>query len=592
MVMTSQLCCVIITVCLMCLYYPNKKLYTTSNTVFSKLLISLFLICSMDCILSYSNLIPLSPELSYFVLDIVNRVKMISLIFMYAYMHEYLLVGVLPKKRKHAMLMVILIMTPLFIPNSNVMTQEYQGLYYWISLGLIFVIIAITAWFSMHYHDTTNQIKVIIFYVFSGLYCLSEILNIAFDISGCVSASCVIGIILMFYYVENPKAKIDTATGMYSVYFMNEYLDTMRHLNKSIYISVIYAKSGHLNLDIIYKNVDSETYCFKDTDSLIYIVSDNIDNLESILFEYRSHELALSLIYNYDPDIPFDNFRTYVRRYALDMSDKEIHFISADDVRKLDEDDKVRMEIIHALVEDRIFAYIQPIYSIKESRFVSGECLCRMKRRNGEIVPPSVFIPVAEKTGLVTNIESVMFRNLCKCLSDDRMKISGIKYLDVNLSIKKGEQNGLIDEYNKILREYSIDASKINLEITETDSVNEKLSILNNMKVMREQGFRFALDDFGTGESNLGYIIDMPVSIIKFDKEITQKAMSDDRAWLVVKNVIDMAHDLDIEVVIEGVEDETQFESCKKLNADYIQGYYFSKPLPVEDFIAKVSIIA
>ena len=105
------------------------------------------------------------------------------------------------------------------------------------------------------------------------------------------------------------------------------------------------------------------------------------------------------------------------------------------------------------------------------------------------------------------------------------------------------------------------------------------------MHAMRSMGFHFSLDDFGTGESNIGYIIDMPVSIIKFDKEITQKAIHGGKASTIVSSVINMAHDLDMKIVVEGVETESDFQMCKNMGVDLIQGYYFSKPLPVEEFI-------
>lgn len=244
---------------------------------------------------------------------------------------------------------------------------------------------------------------------------------------------------------------------------------------------------------------------------------------------------------------------------------------------------------MNALAENRILTYVQPIYDIHSGLFISGECLCRLQKRNGDILSPYAFIGVAEKTSLISDIETCMFRNMCKCLSDPRIVNSNIKYLEANLSIKKGEQKNLFAEYTTITREYGVISDKVNLEITETDSMDQKTLILNNMQTMCELGFRFSLDDFGTGESNLGYIIDMPVSIIKFDREITQKSMVDEKAHTVVANVISMAHDLGISVVVEGIETQADFEMSKELDADFVQGYYFSKPMPMEEFIKLVS---
>lgn len=585
MIITFQICCAVMTACMMGLYYPGKKLYTTANTVFSKILFSLMAACLFDTALSYSFLL---QSVSFFVSQsdafefvtiVLSKMRMSCVVAFVINIYEYNLIGVRTRSLYHKIASVLLIMIPILIPGQTI------RVYYWISLLIIVSLFIMLMFFVHRYWDSMYQLKVKITVVFFIVWLTAEIISTVLSID---SLSCIIGVIgtlLMFYYVENPKSKIDGETGLYTLYFMKEYLSTISYLHQSVHIGALYAKLGNLDISLLYSFLDDDIYFFKDTNELIYVVSMDEAKVEHVINGYRKEGLVLALIYEHDDSVTFDNLRTYIRQYCLSFDDKMIHYISTEDVMRLDEDEKVRMDIIHALVEDRILTYIQPIYSLRESRFVAGECLCRMQKRNGEIIPPSKFIPIAERTGLVVNIESVMFRNLCRCLADDKLKVSSIRYLDINLSVKKGEQNDLVEEYNKIRSEYDIDANKINLEITETDSVSEKTSILNNMNTMTQQGFRFALDDFGTGESNLGYIIDMPVSVIKFDKEITQKAMADNKAWLVVKNVIDMAHDLNLEVVVEGVEDEKQLNSCKQLNADYIQGYYFSKPLPVDEFL-------
>ena len=123
----------------------------------------------------------------------------------------------------------------------------------------------------------------------------------------------------------------------------------------------------------------------------------------------------------------------------------------------------------------------------------------------------------------------------------------------------------------------------INLEITETGSVTAKTILLENMNKLIEYGFSFSLDDFGKGESNLMYVVDMPVSIVKLDYDICKAFFSSSKAKYVVRAVINMAHEMNLKLVAEGIETKEELDSMYNEHIDYIQGYYYSKPLPIAD---------
>lgn len=259
-----------------------------------------------------------------------------------------------------------------------------------------------------------------------------------------------------------------------------------------------------------------------------------------------------------------------------------IRFVSESEFLKQDRELETKREIEEALANNRVVAYIQPIYSVKDRRFTCGECLCRIRRENGELMMPGKFIEVAEKYGLICEIETQMFKSMCKTLQ--RKDEIGLEYLDANLSIRKGESPILYDEYFSILKSYGINGNSVNLEITETDVAESKGTLIKNMDDLRSIGIRFSLDDFGVGESNLGYVIDMPIDAIKFDREIFQKATLNEKARVVVQHAIDMAHNLGLKVVAEGVETESDVAFCEEMGVDYIQGFYFSKPIPSDEF--------
>ena len=153
------------------------------------------------------------------------------------------------------------------------------------------------------------------------------------------------------------------------------------------------------------------------------------------------------------------------------------------------------------------------------------------------------------------------------------------------MSVVQCAYPNLGDDYIQIMRDYGVDPSRINLEITESASLTAKKTLLDNMSQLMEYGVQFSLDDFGTGQSNLNYIVDMPVKIVKFDKDMTNAYFENGKAKYVMDAAMHMIHGMNLQIVSEGIETREQFETMKALGIQYIQGYYFSRPLPETEFL-------
>ena len=147
------------------------------------------------------------------------------------------------------------------------------------------------------------------------------------------------------------------------------------------------------------------------------------------------------------------------------------------------------------------------------------------------------------------------------------------------------ENARLSDIYNKIMEREQVEPTSINLEITESSTLHYKNILLENMNALGRLGCSFSLDDFGTGESNLNYIVDMPVQIVKFDRTMVQDYFVNDRAKTVMRATVAMIKEIGLKIVAEGVETKEQLDAMEALGVDYIQGYYFSKPLQEKDFL-------
>ena len=242
-------------------------------------------------------------------------------------------------------------------------------------------------------------------------------------------------------------------------------------------------------------------------------------------------------------------------------------------------------DIIMALVEDRVEVFYQPIYSTKDSCFTCAEALVRIRKEDGSIFPPGEFIPVAEKRGLIIKLGERVFEKVCQLIVERNPSQYGLKYVEVNLSVIQCAYEKLAEDFIAIMRKYKVDPKYIVLEITESASVRDREILLENMQKLKDVGVRFALDDFGTGQSNLNYIVDMPVDVVKFDSSMTNAYFENGTAKYVMDSAMQMIQGMDLEIVSEGIEEKEQYKVIEDLGIDYVQGYYFSKPVESDQFI-------
>ena len=272
-------------------------------------------------------------------------------------------------------------------------------------------------------------------------------------------------------------------------------------------------------------------------------------------------------------------------RSELNMDSDELIELDKRSVDRIKEYGNVLNEITQALVEDRIEVFYQPIYSFEKNAFVSAEALARLRDSKGGIMMPNRFIPVAEDSGTIEKIGERVLEKTCIALKDGSLTAMGIDYIEVNLSVAQCENHEFSNNYSDIMERHGLDFDKINLEVTESSVLHRRAVFIENMTALRESGCTFSLDDFGSGESNLNYIVDMPIDIVKFDRSMVMKYFTSPKARIVMSTSVKMVKELGYKIVAEGVETYDQLLSMKELGVDYIQGFYFSRPLPYDEFV-------
>lgn len=230
----------------------------------------------------------------------------------------------------------------------------------------------------------------------------------------------------------------------------------------------------------------------------------------------------------------------------------------------------------------------QPIVAAESGRIVGAELLLRWRPPSGE-VSPAVFIPIAELTGAIVPIGTWVFRAACHAEADWRVRW-GVQapYVSVNLSTRQLSEETLSDDFAVILRETGADPSRLLLEITETSLMAD---VETNLKVLRrlaDLGLRVAVDDFGTGYSSLAQLKRLPVNVLKIDRAFVDGIDKSDESRTIIRAVISLGHALGLKLVAEGVENGAQHRELCMSGCDYVQGYYFHRPLEEAVFIDTV----
>lgn len=423
-----------------------------------------------------------------------------------------------------------------------------------------------------------------------------------------------LGLTIIFAVLENPESNIDRESGAYTAHALMSYMHQRFRENKPFAGINIFFKPDdpNLNLDqsrVLFVSLAEKLRTFSGA-----IVFRNIGNEFALIFENKeqmekSYEELREILYE---PIMIDTQRVFLEtRYILlpdsrvaqnaneifwfhnyftpSGVDMDCRVIDEESVKEFHQTAETKEMIAQAIRENRIEVFYQPIYSTRRKQFISAEALVRIREKDGSVTPPGAFIPVAEQSDLILEIGEIVFRQVCQFIKKHDIHQMKMNYIEVNLSVAQCEQRTLAQDFRRIAEETGIDPSFINLEITESATVNSRNLLIQNMTSLLEQGIRFSLDDFGTGQSNLDYVMTMPVDLIKFDRTMTNAYFESEKARFIMDSAMAMVKKMGLEIVAEGIETEEQFKTMEELGIQYIQGYYFSKPLPEEEFVAFIT---
>ncbi len=501
------------------------------------------------------------------------------------------------------MVAVVVLPNDFHIDDSEVYSYGLSNYAAYVAVGVLIISSIIMASRCV---DQSSQRRRWAILLWQGAWLLAALVQFFFPallLSGFAAA---MGMVLIHAELENPYEGIDRMTGQFSANALVSYV-TDRYQHDVGFSSL------HIRLNYLSKNVDLETeqtvllrcsnflaQCtgariFRMTDDTFVVLFDNEKEMESAYLELSEKidaaiNMPVEISFVRTPDSHIvDSSDEYFRLhhyYDNLFTGRTSAVVDTEAVEKLRRYARVQELVRGALNEGRVEVYFQPFYEVATGRYSSAEALVRINAEDGTVIGPNEFVSIAEENGLIVPLGIEIFRQVCEFLSDGRAHRAGLESVEVNISVAQFDRENPAEFVMKLIDSYSLDPHMINLEITETASSMARQLLVSNMNRLRDAGVSFSLDDFGTGRSNLDYFVEMPVERVKFDYSLTQQYLDNERARCVIESVVGMVHGMGLSVVAEGVETQEQLDAMCGLGVEFIQGFYYSKPLKREEFLA------
>ncbi len=387
------------------------------------------------------------------------------------------------------------------------------------------------------------------------------------------------------------KSKLHNKSFMLMFVEIDNYQNILNFLGNE-YANKVLDKLGK----ILKQNLNPDTFIARISDSKFALICNNVKTLKDVKsslnnivkkldsLKIEEHEIFLSVnigatIFPYltqeqETLIKYTNFA------LMEAKNKNMPLVVFSEIlkEKVEKIEYIKNHLPKALKNREFEIYFQPKLNIETDTITSAEVLIRWKSPTEKNIPPSLFIPIAEKTGDIIKIGEFIIEAAIKFLHKRKIENKPLIKLAINISQKQMKDFKVIELFSKLIAKYKIDPKYLEVEITESAIAEDEKHMLNILNSFHKLGICISLDDFGTGYSSLHFLSKLPIDKIKIDK-----AFIDDynnvKSRLILKNIFAIAHQLKFKTVMEGIENKEQLNLIRKLKCTQAQGYYISKPL-------------
>lgn len=604
-------------------YFTTKRRNNSQSWAFKILIISAMINPIFDILggISIDNqaapILTYSTNMVYFLSDQVTNLFFLLCVVMRIEMRSKM-----PKLRKVFLIVPIIVMALVVITNPlhgvlfsynerNYLSGPFRAVIIWAPLFYLGWMVVYTFINRM----VISRIERYIFYVIAIINSVSRYIQFynPSTLVRCFTVS--VSILLLYIFNTRLDKDYDAQTGLAGRYYLEEEVKRMIH-NNANFSSILIRIIDYDLLAATYGTAYIEEYMRQVAIGIgeltkyypAYQINDNYYVVN--LYEDQDVEVAkkqvvevLGKTFNVNGlDIncaycatifsfvksrhDYDRFAGILSFFQR-MSITNLGFIPFESLKI---NDSTRENLVECAIEDAINqksfeVFYQPICTADTQNYITAEALVRLRDPKLGMISPAEFIPLAEENGTISDIGNIVLDKVCEFIEKNDIKAFGLEYIEVNLSTTQCLQRDFIEIIDQITEKHKVTPDKISFEITETASNYAPALFTENLRLLRERGYRLALDDFGSGYANLQRLVSSEFDIIKFDKDMTQRTCDDEKLHDFIEKLQNMFHTMGAKIVAEGVETKEQYEFLKSIGCDYIQGYYFSKPLPMDEFI-------
>ncbi len=316
--------------------------------------------------------------------------------------------------------------------------------------------------------------------------------------------------------------------------------------------------------------------------------------METILKAFREQYAILKIPYkivygeSLQGKIAHNEYAAFIEYVNDDIPDNVTHRVKDSDLKRYKTESYITEQLADIartgdLDDPRVLVFAQPVYNISTKRYDTAEALTRLRLDKTGLVYPGTFVPIAEENELVHAITKTVLNKACQIVKKYRQEGYSINRISVNVSMIELKNGNFCDDIIKIIEDNDVDPENIAIELTESQNLEDFMIMKDRIETLHEKGIKFYLDDFGTGYSNMERIFELPFDIIKFDRSMVIASGEDKRSEQLVENLAKMFSNFNFSVLFEGVETNEDERRCLSMSADYLQGFKYSQPIPIDE---------
>ena len=425
-----------------------------------------------------------------------------------------------------------------------------------------------------------------------------------------------LAVLALYVSLNNPCAYIDYVTRVFNRdYFLRWIAERFQkhrptsviviHLTQLEHIHTVYALSTSSELlkkviDTLWQTTPSHAV-FRLRFDQYMLCTDTMEQQQFLLSELQKvfgtdfliagHKINCPATFYPVADIftcnDADSLLSYIQFLTCQSdSGKQANSSSEDLYQTFSYEQEVERYLNIAVENDLFEVWYQPIYNIKESRFVAFEALSRLKHPELGWISPELFFRIAGNTDLIFQILPLQLRKICKFVNDNYEALKSINNIKINLSPAELTRPGYCDALVDIIREYHLPPSRFQFEVTETAATEYSKELSDYILHLQSIGIKLCLDDFGSGYANLNSILRLPFSVIKMDRSLLRNINSDNVARTFYQSMVRTLKDIGYQIVAEGIETQEEAALMALWDVDMIQGYFYAKPMPAQDILS------